>query len=225
MIKIFLLDIEVLKAVIWPITVFLLVLIIILLLKKPLVAMVSTIKKISYGKTVAEMSQGIPHKDGDNKLLDNGAANKDILRADQILGLLSQPTTENLKIWVDNESKVNEPSEPGARFERLYKYTEALYLILVFERAYSQIFGSQIFILECLNSDIESKEHLKRYYDSAVDQNRDFFKTYSYDEYFDFLVKREFVMLHENDYYRITAFGRDFLKWIVESGRSMAKPY
>jgi hypothetical protein len=114
----------------------------------------------------------------------------------------------------------------------LEKYSQALYITLIFERLYSNIYGSQISILKAVNSSSETKDSLKRFYDDAVNNYTAFFAGYPYDEYLKFLVHRELINEtetvngHESEkLIGITAFGRDFLKFMIETGKPFNKSF
>ena len=99
-------------------------------------------------------------------------------------------------------------------------------MILSFEKIYNIIFGSQLYILERVNTTSnETKESLKIYYDNAQRASPEFYSTYAYDDYFNFLVSNELIIADDSGNYGITWLGRDFLKYIVENGKAMHRKY
>ena len=142
------------------------------------------------------------------------------------MGIFSQATIDRAKQVVSKESGFEEVKSESGKVEILLKYSEALYLILSFERLYNVIFGSQLNILEHVNTyNSETKESLKRFYDSSKQQYPEFYATYTYDEYFKFLLSMETITLNEKGQCQITWLGRDFLKYIVETGKSLNKSF
>ena len=212
--------IEVLKILIWPIV----AIIVVLLLRKTIINLLNRLNKFGFAGVAAEAvqqkenserivpEQGIK-KPTKNELLEKG------------LGIFSAQTLERASSVVDDESKVETFENVDDKVEILHKYSQALYLILNFERYYNSIYGSQLYILERANTHSETKESLKRFYDAAVKIHPEFYSNYSYDQYLDFLIIRELIIFDEQENCSITWLGRDFLKFLVETGRSLNKPY
>ena len=211
-----------LEVLIWPIV----AIVAVLILRRPIINLINRMNKIGFAGVSAEASQqrqetvekGLPDQE---KKID---AKNDTV--DKILGLFSNQTIERAVTVVNNESKVNEAQETEQKIEILHKYSQALYLILSFERIYNVIFGSQLFILDRVNTGSdETKDSLKTFYDSAVSRFPEFYATYQYDDYFNFLISNELLVKKEDETYNITWIGRDFLKFLVENGKSLGKKY
>ncbi len=216
---------EVFKILVWPLAVIIIVLIIVLLLKKSIMDILSRVTKLKYGDTIAEVSQSLQDKT-EKSLLGQSQSDRPNENIEKALGLFSQPTLDRAKKLVEDESKINEISDINFKVEALVKYSEALYLILSFERIYNLIFGSQLYILDYVNTDrSQAKNDLKTFYDAAKDKYPDFYSAYSYDDYFDFLVAHELVIIKSNDCCEITWLGRDFLKYLVETAKTINKKY
>jgi hypothetical protein len=96
-----------------------------------------------------------------------------------------------------------------------------------FERVYDSIFGSQIRFLQRLNhTSVESKTSLKLYYDNAVKNYPEAYKTYTYDRYLKYLSNNGLIIMNENDQnIQITFFGKDFLRYLLETNLSLEKLY
>lgn len=210
---------------IWPIAVIATVIIVILLLKKTIQDLLSRITRLKYGETVAEVSQ-IRQDINEKKLLVQNQADKPNENIEKTLGLFSVPTLARVKSLVENESKINEFSDDATKFQALVKYSQALYLILSFERLYNIIFGSQLSLLSFVNStDTQSKAELEVFYNNAREKYPDFFDTYSYDDYLDFLLSQELLIVNPDASFAITWLGRDFLKYLVETGKTIHKGF
>ena len=99
-------------------------------------------------------------------------------------------------------------------------------ILILFERIYYLIFGSQIRLLQHLNSAFSApKEEFKFYFDNTVELNPAFFKDYDYDQYLNFLIGNNLIDEDKNGIIAVSIIGRDFLKYIVEEGLSDYKLY
>ncbi len=207
---------EFIKIIIWPIV----AIIIVLILRKTIINLLNRINKIGFAGIAAEAVQqkdsieGIqPEKGIKNEVLEKG------------LGIFSNHTLERISNKVQEESKVNTLKSTEDKIDILYKYSQALYLILTFERLYNSIYGSQLDILQRTNTNTENRETLKRFYDSAVKKYPEFYSNYTYDQYLDFLISQDLIIFNDEGNCSITWLGRDFLKFLIESGKSLNKFY
>jgi len=204
---------DILKIIVWPVV----AIVIVLLLKKSITDLLGRVTKIGYGKLGAETQ----HKQSttDKPPLVNETIQK-------VLGIFSQETIERAEKVVNNESKVEGISDDSDKVKTLHKYAQALYLIFTFERIYNIIFGSQLYILDCVNTESrETKTSLKRFYDSAVQNFPNFYSNYAYQEYFQFLITFELIIINDDETCHITWLGRDFLKYLVENGKPLMKQF
>lgn len=216
---------EILKIIVWPITVIVIVLIIIILFKKSLKDILNRITKLKYGETVAEVSQS-RQETSEKSLLTQNQTDKPNETIEKALGLFSRPTIEKAKSIVETETRISELTDTNSKVETLMKYSEALYLILTFDRLYNHIFGSQLYILNFVNtSSTQTKNDLKIFYDGAKERYPDLFETYSYDEYFDYLLAHELLLINKDNTCAITWLGRDFLKYLIETAKTFNKRY
>jgi len=216
---------EVLKIIVWPITVILIVLLIIFLFKKSINDLIKRISGFKYGKLGADIVQHRQEKT-DKALFEQDQEARPNQAIEKALGLFSPSTLEKIKKLVENESKINEISEPHLKIEVLSKYSQALYIIFSFERLYNIIFGSQLYILDFVNTNnSQTRESLKVFYDNATEKNPGFFDSYSYDEYLDFLISYELILFNKDGTCNITWFGRDFLKFLIETGKTLNKRF
>jgi hypothetical protein len=95
-------------------------------------------------------------------------------------------------------------------------------VLLAFEYLYSVIWGSQLSILQTLNSkaDGETVDAFRPIYDFAATLYPEAFNNYTFDKYVDFL-KNANLMTRQGDRYYITVFGREFLSYLIRSGRNL----
>lgn len=105
----------------------------------------------------------------------------------------------------------------------LVRYLAATRIALHFERAYSFIWGSQLAILQHLNTLVDvgaSMESLKPFYEQAAATYPQMYKTYRFETYMSFLRSQMLVEI-KKDHAFITLIGREFLKWLIDEGRAL----
>jgi hypothetical protein len=211
---------EFIKIIIWPIV----AIIIVLILRKTIINLLNRINKIGFAGLAAEAVQ---QKDSIERIQPEKGIKNEIKNEvlEKGLGIFSNHTLERVSNKVQEESKVNTFKSTEDKIDILHKYSQALYLILTFERLYNSIYGSQLDILERTNTNTENRETLKRFYDSAVNKYPEFYSNYTYDEYLDFLISQDLIIFNEEGNCSITWLGRDFLKFLIESGKSLNKFY
>jgi len=216
---------EIFKILAWPIAVIIIVLMVVLILKKSIIDILSRVTKLKYGDTVAEVSKSLQDK-AEQSLLGQSQSDRPNENIERALGLFSQSTLDRAKTFIENESGIHEINDINFKVETLIKYSEALYLILSFESIYNMIFGSQLYILDYVNTDrSQTKNDLRSFYDAAKDKYPDFYNSYSYDDYFEFLINHELIAINSTNCCEITWLGRDFLKYLVETAKTINKRY
>lgn len=208
--------IEFIKILIWPIV----AIIVVLILRKTIINLLNRINKIGFSGVAVEAVQ---QKDSIERVQPEKGTKNEVL--EKGLGIFSNHTLEKVSNKVDEESKVNALESPKDKIEILHKYSQALYLILTFERLYNSIYGSQLDILERTNTHTENKETLKRFYVSAIKTYPEFYSNYTYDQYLEFLISQDLIIFNEEGNCSITWLGRDFLKFIIDTGKSLNKFY
>lgn len=105
----------------------------------------------------------------------------------------------------------------------LLSYTGALFIALDFERIYSSIWGSQISILNFLNTRISAgRTEIQPYYEVGETLYPEVFKTYPFEKYIAFLVSQGLVQ-QDAEVYTITLKGRTFLLYLVNQGLNQNK--
>jgi hypothetical protein len=194
----------------WPVIVFVMFLII----KKPIIDLINRITKIGHGGTSVEAHQQQAAEKQERKKFST---------VDKALGLFRDETIELVKEAVIKETDIKNLGNDKDKVERLTNYSIALYIIKHFESIYNSVFGSQLMILQQLNTfAFEDTNSLKRYYDYAVKQNPKYFEGYSYEDYLDFLFAFNLIV-NEDRQIKITILGVDFLKYLTETGKNLNK--
>ena len=115
-----------------------------------------------------------------------------------------------------NKRQVHGPD----REKFLLRIASAFLLVSQFESTYNLIFGSQLALLQQLNTlplgmPIADARH---FFDAACRSYPDFYKTYSFDQWMTFLQGQGLILRPANDRVAITIAGREFLKYLVERG-------
>jgi len=107
--------------------------------------------------------------------------------------------------------------------------TDVAGLILMateFENLYSLIFGSQIVLLQDLNSVYVTGrpvEAVKPFYETAARTFAAVYQNYSFDQWLAFLVSSGLIT-RDGNVVKMTEEGRDFLRYLVQVGKPMFKP-
>lgn len=200
--------IDVLK---WPI----LILIIVLILKKQILELISKIKKIGQGGIAVEIEQ---------QTIAIILEKKPVSNVDKALGLFREETITFFRNAVLQETDIQAYKSDGEKAQHLLNYSIALYINKHFDMLYNLIYGSQLQILQLLNSNYsnENMQTLKRFYDIAVETYPNFYTNYPFDEYINFLISANLIV-EEKTEVKITSLGIDFLKYLTETSRSFDK--
>jgi len=194
----------------WPI----ILLIVILIFRKPLINLINRVTKVGYGNKSLEAKQQATATE---------KKTEEVSSIDLAVGFFRTDTIDMFKEAIANESKVETLNTPEEKIDRLTNYGCLLYIMRHFDIIYNDIFGSQIRILEHVNSHSgQSKESVKFFYDNAKKNNPKFYENYSYEEYLNFLFN--YTLLREdNNILNITFLGVDFLKYLTESNKDVNK--
>ncbi len=200
--------IDVLK---WPV----LVLIIVLIFKKKLLELISKVKKIGHGGTAVEIEQ---------QTVAIKLEKRPISNVDKALGLFREETVTFFSDAVLQETDIKSYKSDKEKAEHLLNYSIALYIIKHYDMIYNAIYGSQLQILQQLNShnSNESMDTIKRFYDLAVENYPKFYNNYPFEEYIDFLFSFSLI-IEENGTVKITILGLDFLKYLTEMSKNFDK--
>lgn len=212
---------SILTTIIWPIV----CLVIIYTLKSPISNLIRRITKIGYDKAgiIAESSNLQSENKENNPIerLSKGSTNENI---DNFLSLFNPLTITEYENAVKKETNLDNYTTPEEREYVLFRYSQAIYLIMHFNKIYELIFGSQIKLLQVLNGSLrENSNSLKRFYDTARDKYFTTYDNYSYEQYLSFLFNYRLIMQESDGNIKITILGRDFIKYIVETGLSTEK--
>lgn len=202
--------IELIDSIKWPIV----VIVAILLLIKPIKNLINRITKVGYGDKSIEATQ----QNATKKI-----EQQEKSTIDRALGMFRKETIEMFVNAVENETEISKLKTDQEKIERLKNYSTIIYVMRHFDHIYSSIFGSQIRILERLNTlQPENRDSLQFYYDNAKGYNPKFYENYAYANYLNFLFS--FDLIREDDgLIQITNLGIDFLKYLTETNKNVNK--
>lgn len=214
--------IELLKITIWP----LISIIIVLILKKPISDLINRLKKIGYNKAGIELeSQNLQKEDREKKPLDMLGKESNNKNVERVLALFNPETINSFEELVRQETSLDTFETIEEKNKVLFRYSQALYLIKHFNNIYGIIYGSQLRLLQSLNGSInEKKSNLRFFYDFAKENNPVFYEGYTYEQYLGFLKGYNLILFQENENIAITILGRDFLKYLIDTGTPLEKP-
>jgi uncharacterized protein YqiB (DUF1249 family) len=209
-------------SIFWP----LVTIIIFLTLKEPIKNLINNIKKIGYGGTALETNL-TNNQQEESSILELLGDGNDESYIDNALIKFSETSREQSEQIVENETKISTVEGYQNKYERIYKYSKLLVMIKSFEKVYDSIYGSQIRLLQRLNhTSVETKSSLKLYYDNAVKNYPEAYKTYGYESYLNYLQVKGLIVMQENDEnVQIAHFGVDFLRYLLEANLSVEKLY
>lgn len=116
--------------------------------------------------------------------------------------------------------------DPVERENILVSHLASTQINASYERVNSTIFGSQVDLLRALNGAPEpaSRDSFKPFYDGVAVKYKDFYKTYEFEKYFDYLVNMG-LLVQEGDRYVLSKLGKGYLIYIAEKGLTGFRHY
>lgn len=201
-----------LKDVIWPVT----VIILFLLFYKPISKLVESITALR--RKGVEIDFGKPSQQ------------KQVIEPDMKLEAEFDPTViSNIEKRVEEDLNLKNVEDIEEKIRRLKKYATIKEITTIYLNLYLIIYGSQLRLLQYLNFRRgigETKENLKKqFYDPASNLFSEFYKNYTFEEYFNFLLTWSLVTTVGGDRYGITITGKDFLTYLTRQGLAFDKQY
>lgn len=165
-----------------------------------------------------------------------GAGSLQVATNDQTSGVEAKPSPadELLKefdntILLEKEEQIREELEKfgvksGADRERvLMRYLAALLIVQIFDQIYRLIWGSQISMLQFLNSAGSIQLSLLHpWYAHAKAKNIELYNGYTFEQWLGFLQSKSLIVLSGKQI-SITLAGREFLKYLLHQGYTLYK--
>lgn len=140
----------------------------------------------------------------------------------ELLARLTGPLVQERRQLIEEECK---KQNVLSRDEFLLHHLAVALIFFEFERTYRLIFGSQLRLLQALNStpSLESAEINTFYFLPAKQTQSDFYGNYTFDQWLAFLTDTGLVEGKESKVF-ITIKGKEFLKHLVQFSYPTEKP-
>jgi hypothetical protein len=112
----------------------------------------------------------------------------------------------------------NAQGEKIAEVQYLTTLAATITLVALFEKAYGTIWGSQLQLLQSLNSSPQSVERSKTFYERAAQDSPAAYQHYSFEQWIGFLIESVLITKSNDGQFAITLRGRGFLRFVVDIG-------
>jgi hypothetical protein len=107
---------------------------------------------------------------------------------------------------------------PGADREKYLVRVTALFVtIIIFEKVWFTIYGSQLKALQQLNLQMLTYDEMRRYYDEAAKAHPEIYKDSSFELWLGYLKIWLLILEHDPTHLEITVRGQDFLRYLLEA--------
>jgi hypothetical protein len=203
----------VVKVVVWPVAIVIICYIFMRIFRPSIEALLGRVREIGPSGLKATPNQV------------QGSADVKKMPIDELMKEFENPLLKEREVAIHNDLDKRGISNDADKLRFLTRYLAVTQLSLTFEIVYQLIWGSQIYILEHLNtirmgdSSVNIKEN---FYDDAVKRYPAYFTNYSYENYIGFLKNSGFVT-EQNGNLLITTAGVEFLQYLARTGRSAAR--
>jgi len=195
----------------WPVVVLIIVLVALILFRAQLGALISRTKKV--GKGGIETFEGQPPQPTEEKK-----------GVEEFFRSFDSPLLVEAEQLILNDLKERKIEVPADREKTLVRALASTNIVLHFERVHGVLWASQLACLRYLNPRDQGAEitEIVPFYELAKTEYPSWYENYPFDRWLGFL--RSFNLVLERDStILITVAGREFLKYLVASGK--AGPY
>ena len=201
----------------WPIAVIIISKLFFQIFRKPIERFIDRIRKVSKTNIETEESQ--------HQRIPEGPEIESNNDYEKLMQQFNSPSTISIEANIKNELEKKD-FDDYKKINLLIHYLAAFQLELTYDRIYASIYGSQLVLIKLLNTKAnEKKDNLEIYFDNSVKNiYPDFYRNINFEVYMNFLIGANSISC-ENDEYKITQFGIDFLVFLTQAGRSESLPY
>lgn len=198
----------VIKEIAWPVAVVIIALSFMLIFRKQIIAFLQRVKTVSH--------KGIETALGQEQLI---VESKKPSYFEEFMKITS-PILRQQEEAIEKDIKEKGLTENETK-SVLVRHLAIYQLAFLFEQINSIIWGSQIKLLEDLNSKPlgETRENLKRFYELGATLYPATYENYSFVKYLNYLVLSGLINEKEGKYF-ITDFGREFLIYLASTGKT-----
>jgi hypothetical protein len=213
---------EILEIVKWPGVFLLCFLLFIIFFYKPIKTKILEINKVTRKDTgISFAPEQVTSKDKSEKV-EEGVVESNIFS----LKLFTEGAKKRIDGIISKESGIESIDSLEEKYKALYGYTKLIFILNSARIVYLRIFGSQLRILQQLHSmESATKESLKMFYDAAKNAWPDTYKDYTYEQYLNFLVVNDLIVLKGENEVALAPFGQDLLTFIHISKLAVDKGY
>lgn len=128
---------------------------------------------------------------------------------------------------IKQELKEKELEIEGETDKVLLRHLAGTQLLLEFERIHSVIFGSQLYLLRQLNSNLGNgitESDVFEHFDRVKQHFSESYNNWDANQYLSFLFSKLLITKDENNIIHLTNLGVEYLIWITRNGQSENKP-
>lgn len=114
---------------------------------------------------------------------------------------------------------------PEQQIEQSVRVAGFMGLIANLEWVNSQIYGSQIGLLQIMSNRAVGIAEAQAMYNAAATQFADYYRSYAFEAWLDWLISNARVAIRSGDTLSIAPLGRELLKYIVDRGYAFHRPF
>ncbi len=141
-------------------------------------------------------------------------ANPTLMQIENLYRIFDGPMLRETEANVRAQTNMFEPAE---RENYLLRALTMLMVLSIYELAWINIFGSQLRALNQLNARMLTYEELRHYYDEGSASLPQLYRNRSFEMWIAFL-RNQVLALDHGDRLEITVRGREFLRYVIQSG-------
>ena len=199
---------------VWPIVVVIISISSFIIFRTPISGFISRVREIN--KTGVKAMAG----DSQNPPATDSSQMDELMRSFD--NILLKKQEDAIEEELSNKQINTDPDKVKVLIRHLAAYQQ----YFQFEKIYSEIYGSQINMLQGLNSSFDGNkdENLKSHYDFNKTLYPEFFKEYPFEKYINYLIQSGLVT-ENSGIYKITQFGTNFLIYLTQTGKNTYKMY
>lgn len=140
--------------------------------------------------------------------------------ADAYLKSFDNPLLKEVEARINGDLDVRKIVDPSEKTEVLIRALASTQLVLLAERIYTSIWGSQVRALRFLNAQTDGVDvsSLRVFYEMAKESYPDWYETQSFEKWLGFLTAFNLITVDGVNYV-ITNAGRQFLRYMADAGK------
>jgi hypothetical protein len=143
----------------------------------------------------------------------------------ELMGLASSPLLRDRENNIRNELKARGITNEQEIIKILTRACASVQLTLQWEQIEKVIFGSQMAMIVQMNAHPAglSVGAMKTYFEAAAKQFPEVYANYTFEQYVNYLVSMQLI-LKGGAGYQVSLEGKEFMVWLVHTGRTHARP-